>query len=257
MTVTETNLNKSEELNMRLKNNLKRTALPILGLALLPATGCRDVVGESAAPQKQVLPPPEAVAQGNPPGLPVRLGGPEMIGPFLGSYTTVARNDPWRLHDNEAEYDIKAKNEKTFAVTGGFFPPRFVPKIETVEIDQIEPQPFRRLAGVLVGDSVMAIIDMGNGAPMQVIRPGMQIPNSPWKVMSIDEQKAVLHRSGNKRPKDVVVRLQGPAVSSGGGGQGTAPGGAGRRTNPQAPGDTGVPTRPGGRQIGGGGGGIS
>jgi hypothetical protein len=85
----------------------------------------------------------------------------------------------------------------------------------------------------------MAIIDMGNNTPMQLIRPGMQIPNSPWKVISINEDEAVLRRSGNKRPKEIVVRLQGPIApgSSGGFGAPTGnPGGTiinpGRPVNP-------------------------
>ena len=258
MSVTQTSLKKSEKMTMPRTLNLTRIGWPILGMALLAVTGCHDEVGEFGGPEKQILPPAEKVAQGNPPGLPVAMGSAPEIQTVLNSYVTVNRPNPWQLHDDEAGYDVKAKNERIFAQTGGFFPPSFVPKIETVQVDEVERQPFRRLAGVLVGDSVMAIIDMGDGSPMQVIRPGMQIPNSPWKVMSIDESNAVLHRNGTKRPKDVVVRLQGPAVSSGGG---FAPGGGGggRRTNPAQPpgGDQGVPTRPGGRQIAGGGGGIS
>jgi bifunctional DNA-binding transcriptional regulator/antitoxin component of YhaV-PrlF toxin-antitoxin module len=79
-----------------------------------------------------------------------------------------------------------------------------LPADEVAEV--IEPQPFRRLAGIMVGDSVLAIIDMGDGN-LQIVRPGQQIPGTEWTVASIDEEKAVLRRSGNKKPKEVVVPL--------------------------------------------------
>jgi hypothetical protein len=254
MGVTKSGVDKSEEMAMKRTCKLNWKGLPLLGFLLLASTGCRDMVGEAIPPTKQVLPPIQPVSQGSPPGLHVNMAGNDVVVAMIHSTTTVPRNDIWALHSPEQDYDVRARNEQIFSTKGGLWPTLFTPKPEFIEIDQIEPQPFRRLAGVLVGDSVMAIIDMGDGSPMQVIRPGMQIPNSPWKVISIDEEKATLHRNGNKRPKDIVVRLQGP-VSPGfnpSPGIGNAPNPGG---NPGGPPARGRGSKTGGA-VGGGGGGI-
>jgi hypothetical protein len=70
-----------------------------------------------------------------------------------------------------------------------------------VIIPVVEPQPYRRLSGIVVGDSVLALIVMGDGAGPQIIRPGLRIPNSPWRVISIDEEQAVLRRDGDVLPR--------------------------------------------------------
>jgi len=212
------------------------------------------MVGEAERPKAETFPTPKDITVGAPAGLPIGTAPGNPVATLVKSKTTNSRAYIFALHDFEQEYDTKARNERVFATTGQYWGTVFIPTPETVQVDINEPQPFRRLAGVLVGDSVMAIIDMGNNAPMQVIRPGMQIPNSPWKVVSIDEDKAVLRRTGNKRPKEIIVRLQGPQVPGGGGG-GVNPGAnPSRPTNPQRP-NNGTPRR-GGRPIRGGSGGI-
>jgi len=188
---------------------------PVAGLVLLAAGGCKDVVGDAPAPEPEKFPPIQDIAVGHPPGLKVDAAPVTEVATLVNSVKPASRPDPFALFTPEREYDVKAHNELVFSQTGQFFPAVFVPKPIPVTVDVVEPQPFRRLAGVLVGDSVMAIIDMGDNSPMQLIRPGMQIPNSPWKVISIDEEKAVLRRSGNVRPKEIVVRLQGPIAGSG------------------------------------------
>jgi hypothetical protein len=99
------------------------------------------------------------------------------------------------------------------------------------------------LAGVLVGDTVSAIIVMEDGST-HLIKPGMRIPNSPWRVLSIDEEKAVLRRAGTVKPTQIIVRLETPpgGVPTGGGG-GRGPGGA--------PGNPGGAGGAGGRPGGG------
>ena len=256
MSVTHLKLEKSEKMAMQRTRNFKRMGWPLLGVLSIVAAGCHTDTGTYTPPQQQKLTVPPPVAVGNPPGLPVASSKLEDVVPGLvASYTPVPRSDIFALHEDEADYDVRARNERIVQTTGGFFGQLFTPKIESVQVDQVEPQPFRRLAGVLVGDSVMAIIDMGNNSPMQVIRPGMQIPNSPWKVISIDEDKAVLVRGGNKLPKKIVVRLQGPAVSSP---VNFGPGIGGGNPNPNPGGNGGNPPQgPGGRGIRGGSGGIS
>lgn len=144
------------------------------------------------------------------------------------------RPDPFALSKEEQEYDRQQNAERVISTMGGFrvdfeLPPE---KDESVQIQ--EPQPYRRLAGIVVGDSVLAIIDMGNGQPVEIIRPGMKVPNTEWTVVSIDQDKAVLHRDGRVAPHTVTVRLESPPAGVGGnsgfnpGGMG-APGGNGAR----------------------------
>jgi hypothetical protein len=103
----------------------------------------------------------------------------------------------------------------------------FAPPRATIMIPTPEPQPYRRLAGVIVGDSVLALIDMGDGQ-LKLIRPGQDIDG--WHVESIDSDKAILTRGGNRLPHQVVVRLESPLPGSigGRGGAGGGAGGAGQ-----------------------------
>jgi len=89
-----------------------------------------------------------------------------------------------------------------------------------------QAQPPRRLMGIVIGDAVYAVIDMGDGRG-RIIHPGMQVPDSEWYVVSIDEEKAILRRGGDVFPKEVTVKLQSSSalISSGGG----AAGGGGQR----------------------------
>jgi hypothetical protein len=232
---------KSEEMRM-LRNRINRVLGLTVGLTVACA-GCQQVVEDVAPPKNPNYPAveqPQAAASAG--VLPVPVAQPTVVVDLVRNYKLPQpRRDPFSLQELELAYETKQANARIFATTGAFFPSLFVPKEERVEVDFTEPQPYRRLAGVLVGDSVMAIIDMGDGRPMEVIRPGMQIPNSPWRVISIDEEKAVLKRSGNVKPKEIVVRLETPGFSrpsapaggnagaAGRGGQNANPGGAGRR----------------------------
>ncbi|MEQ1822686.1 MAG: hypothetical protein ABL949_09260 [Fimbriimonadaceae bacterium] len=103
-----------------------------------------------------------------------------------------------------------------------------------------EAQPPRRLAGVLIGDSVSGLIDMNDGTSgLKVIRPGSELKGQSgqvdWVVQSIDEEKAILVRKDpNRYPRRVVVRLQqdlgtdsGGSEAGGGNTGGNAPAGGG------------------------------
>lgn len=120
-----------------------------------------------------------------------------------------ARPDPFALKPSERSYETDQAAERVFAASGPFAP-EFTPPVSTEKpLPPTEPQPYRRLEGIVVGDSVLAIIDMGDGTTV-LIRPGQQIPNSEWRVASIDEEKAVLVRGGNVLPHQIVVRLESP-----------------------------------------------
>lgn len=124
------------------------------------------------------------------------------------------RPDPFALTKDEAAYDHQQNAERVMTTMGGFRVD-FVPaEDKTQEVVPEEVQPYRRLAGIVVGDSVLAIIDMGDGRPVEIIRPGMKIPNSEWTVTSIDQDKAVLHRDGPTPPHNVTVRLESPPANA-------------------------------------------
>ena len=97
----------------------------------------------------------------------------------------------------------------------GWYPNIAEEPVEATTTLELEPQPPRRLAGILVGESITALIDMGDGTGLQPIRPGQEIKSgsTTWIVQSIDEEKAILRRVGDdKRPKYVVVRLEDSAT---------------------------------------------
>lgn len=155
----------------------------------------------------------------------------------------VPRNDPFALLAEEKSFEARQLSERVLSDSGGWrFDYEEPPPKDDVEVQ--EPQPYRRLAGVIVGESVLALIDMGDGR-LEIIRPGQRIPNSEWTVVSIDEDKAILRRPGNRLPRQIVVRLESPPTGFGGGGtQGGGPGGPGA---PQGgPGGPGMPPGRGG-----------
>ena len=150
----------------------------------------------------------------------------------------VARANPFALTPSEASFD-KEQTAAYLATTQGSFPMFFQPPPENLAPPEVEPQPYRRLAGILIGESVVALIDMGNGH-IEEIYPGETIPGTQWKVVSIDSEKAVLQRVGSNRlPNEIVVRLESAPANAtpeqptnnnpfgGAGGQGFSPNGPG------------------------------
>jgi len=122
--------------------------------------------------------------------------------------TFASRPDPFALTASEETYDSEAFAQWMFDQWG--LVQAYDPIPEPVLPDvRPEPQPAdRRLAGVLIGDSVVAIIEMGNGASPQIVHPGERVPGTEWTVVSIDPEKAILHRDGDRQPHDVTVRLE-------------------------------------------------
>lgn len=123
------------------------------------------------------------------------------------------RGDPFQLTSEEAAYDRQQTVERLMGTMGGFSTEYTQPPEETKDIPVDEPQPYRRLAGIVVGDSVLALIDMGDGRASTIIRPGMKIPNTEWTVVSIDQDKAILHRDGDVGPHTISVRLESPPAN--------------------------------------------
>lgn len=148
------------------------------------------------------------------------------VAPRLGS-----RVDPFALFPEEKAFDRQQFAERLFAESGSFpsyfeVAPEYIQQAPPV----LEPQPYRRLSGVVIADSVLALLELNDGNPAVLIRPGMQVPGTPWRVISIDENKAVLRRSGNTLPREITVKLEANpaqiAPQGGGfGGPGGMPGG--------------------------------
>jgi len=154
-----------------------------------------------------------------------------------------ARQDPFALNATEKGYNAQQSEERVFSSQG--FTTLVESKSEVIPQTYVEPQPYRRLSGVVIGDSIVAILEPGEGQEPILIHPGMKILNNTWTVASIDQDKAVLRREGNTLPHEVIVRLETPPPGFGGGTVNAPGGGAGGRGGfPGGPG--GFPGGPGG-----------
>lgn len=158
-----------------------------------------------------------------------------------------SRQDPFALRPVEKQYDLVQSVERLAGTEGGF-PLFYEAKVNVIEVPEIEPQPYRRLSGIVVGDTVLVIVELGPGNT-QIVGPGQRIPTTEWTVASIDSEKAILRRGGNKLPKEIRVRLESPPAGLGpdfggdggnpGGPPGGSPGGAGNPGRPDGGGDDG------------------
>ncbi|MCW5944021.1 MAG: hypothetical protein KIS66_17460 [Fimbriimonadaceae bacterium] len=150
----------------------------------------------------------------------------------IQSGRTQYRPNPFALLPAERKYESDQGAARLISSIGfyTFLPPEVKEEAQPMT----EPQPYRRLSGILVGQSVTGILeDDSRPGEGLLIRPGMAIPNSPWRVASIDSEKAVLRRTGpnaeNTFPREVTVRLESRPGGTGftpGGVPGRAPGGA-------------------------------
>jgi len=118
------------------------------------------------------------------------------------------------------------------------------PKPPRVELPEpFEPQPRRRVAGIIIGTTVSAILEQEGELP-RIVYPGDMV--GEFRVAAITETGLVLRRSkGN--PREVRVPYEPPGNVGGGGGGGGA-GFGGSRGGPGAP-----PGAPGGGRGGRGG----
>ena len=229
-----------------MSENMKKLAL--YGLAILAlgvAAGCANpttLEPPAEVPDARVSPVVKKAQEFRAPsaaGVAIKdttsTGGPLWV-QLIHSRTFSSRPDPFALEPKEKGYEVEQTAQRIYGDVG--FREDFVPQVEVVPVPEVEPQPHRRLAGVIVGDSVLALIDMGDGQ-LQLIRPGQEIDG--WHVVSIDGDKATLRRSGNVLPHEVIVRLESPSEGfPTGGGTG----------NPGGGGGNGVPGRPGGLKGG-------
>jgi translation initiation factor IF-2 len=118
------------------------------------------------------------------------------------------------------------------------------PKVELPE--PFEPQPRRRVAGIIIGATVSAILEQEGELP-RIVYPGDMV--GEFRVAAITETGLILRRSkGN--PREVRVPYEPPGNVGGGGGGGGAGFGAPRGGAPGAP-----PGAPGAGGLGAPGGG--
>ena len=138
-------------------------------------------------------------------GMPIKAGDANKL-IKTAVLTIPSRGNPFALTPTEESYE---KSQLTANLANmGSFPMYYKAPTEVISTPEVEPQPYRRLAGILIGDSVTALIDMGDGR-LQEIHPGEVIPGTEWEVMSIDSEKAVLRRvKSRKLPQEVIVHLE-------------------------------------------------
>ena len=134
----------------------------------------------------------------------------------------VARADPFSILPVEKAADERARQQQLLAMLGDFqlfAQPK--PKPVNPALIPVEPQPYRRLSGIVRGEAVAAILEVPGVSDPVVVRPGDKV--GEWTVRSIDNEKLVLVRSGDKRPNTVEVKLEAlPAtLASSGAGAGT------------------------------------
>lgn len=174
------------------------------------------------------------------------IADPKIVEGALKGKSFQSRFDPFRLLAAENNYD-KSQAAARFLQEGGNFAMIYEAPIIPPP-PQPEPQPYRRLSGIVIGDTVLAIIVMEDGRTY-VVRPGQQIPNSEWTVVSIDQDKAVLKRPGAKKPNTIIVSLESPPA---GGGAGGNRGGGNNQGGGAGEGQEGRGGRGGGGRGGGG-----
>ncbi len=204
-------------------------AIAILAIFLL--TGGGNEGATTTAPP----PPPGGIEVGSPafspqPPSPAPSMAPAPSAPSAPAKVAIRpRPDPFAPLPEEVE-----------AMQGEAFNPNQVfilasppepPKVELPE--PYEPQPRRRVAGIIIGPNVSAILEQeGEPTPM-IVQPGDMV--GEFRVVSISTDGLILRRpTGN--PREVRVPYEPPSTGITSGGAG-APGGA--------PGGFGAPTPPG------------
>lgn len=165
-----------------------------------------------------------------PQGVPVAQSAPVDAVKLAATRPLGARSNPFALTPEESAFNQSQTGERVLGLFGGYAL-EITPTLDDPEDAPpvIEPVPNWRLSGVLIGTGVMALLD--TGAVTYEIRPGMMVPGTEWRVVSIDADRALLAREGNRLPKEFYVGLSGPitgdgvTVAGGGAAGGGAPGG--------------------------------
>lgn len=186
------------------------------------------------------VPPPPA---GNPTPL-----NPNSVTEAVAAATFASRRNPFAMFSEEAAFETGIRYRLILSKMPGYAREFQPPKADTPpELQPIEPQPYRRLSGIYMGDTVQALVEIEGQSRTYLVSPGDRIGDTEWFVESIDSEKMILRRSSNRKPDRVVVWLESPPFRPG------APSGEGGGT--PSPGGTGGGQpggRPGGPGVGGG-----
>ncbi|MBL8060288.1 MAG: hypothetical protein JNK63_06190 [Chthonomonas sp.] len=210
----------------------------LIGLTMIGCGGGEPTVMADVPPP--VLPPIEDVYADA--GVPVTMVADptfDRTKNLAATRTFGRRSDPFSLLAVERTFESRQQAERARMEYGGWFAPEF--DWDSVGISGtaqpqlvVEPQPYRRLSGILLGNGVAALIEWEDGRVFE-ITPGSQIPGTDWVVISIDSERAILRRSGNRLPKEIIVRLGPRGSEFGGGGGGGGGGGQGGGPELQRP----------------------
>jgi hypothetical protein len=207
-----------------------------------------------AAPAAAVAAVPTAGAAGAVPGAGATAGAPAApAGPDIFTLARAssfgARSNPFALLGSELAFDRNQTAARIIDETGGFrsdFTPQ--PDVEEESVKEQVEYPNWRLAGVIVGDAVIALLDMGTR--VVEIRPGAPVTETEWICISIDNDSAVLRHRRDVTPKEVTIylaaQLFGAPAGGGAGAGGPQGGGFGPPAGGGRPGGDGSPTDGGG-----------
>ncbi|MBX3111868.1 MAG: hypothetical protein KF857_07650 [Fimbriimonadaceae bacterium] len=216
---------------------MKRHSLWFLVAAAVTLTGCQAGVPDQDAAVTGVNKFQDTLATTRPADAGVELGATPSAGlpDSVTQAKTMAfstRSNPFALTAEEYRFDQSQAAERLNSEFGGFGQEYDDTEKETdVEQPRIQPKPAWRLSGIIISEGgVIGLLDQGTEVIQ--IRPGMSIPNSPYRVVSMDSERAVLRRDDGQLPRDIDIELSGPL----GGTSQPATGGAG------APGAGGRPS---------------
>lgn len=231
---------------------MKTNSLIILSLAsLLALTGCGDTTKQSrlgAGQSAQALTDLPQVSA--PAGIDLDAGRASTgdVITLARGMSFASRGNDFALMPGEVSFDQQQLAYRILDDSGGWSTYFELPDEPPLSQEiRREPTPLWRLSGIVIGQSVTALMEIAPGQTIE-IRPGMRIPGTPWTVFSIDGEKAVLRRDGNVEPKEFEVRLESPMSmpgTTGGGGGGTG----GRGGGGSGRGDRGGPTGGRGQEL--------
>lgn len=193
--------------------------------------GAQDEFDTAARPIPVVEVPPVATDAGVP--ISVSADPEQLVTAIAQKRNFGSRTDPFALLGSERAFDQQQIGARMWA-DGGFSMFYEPEDPSLIEPTIVEPEPLWRLSAVMVGEGVSAILVMQEPVGT-LIRPGQRIEGTDWRVHSIDNDRAVLRRTGNVLPREVHVRLMsalpGTQPAMGGGmappGAGGLPGGVG------------------------------
>lgn len=216
--------------------------LPILALSGLAGCVPPDEEPFQTVSARPVVPyKPNAQA-----GVPVTVSeDPNALKALIARASRFGRSsDPFRLLPNEIQFERSQTVERLMNDQGSFALEYQEPTPPAGRGQLAEPQPYRRLSGIVIGDAIVGILET-QGQDTIIIRPGMLIPGTEWRVVLLNEDRAVLRRAGNRLPKEISVKLELPPPGFDTGGGAAGPQGSGGPGRPGAPPDSGGPGAPG------------